>query len=68
MAVICGSIARAFGRKRRVGQLSMMAGAIAEPSMSDSDWVAKTTLAFFLRRVFSHSRSWPAKPSSSATH
>ena len=31
--------------------------------MSASDWVAKTTQAFFLRSVFSHSRSWPAKPS-----
>ena len=30
-----------------------------------SDWVAKMTEAFFLRSVFSHSRSWPAKPSSS---
>ena len=30
--------------------------------MSESDWVAKTTEAFFLRSVFSHSRSWPAKP------
>ena len=29
MAVICGSIARSFGRNSRVGQLSMMAGAIA---------------------------------------
>ena len=39
--MICGSIARSFGRNSRVGQLSMMAGAIAEPSISDSDWVAK---------------------------
>jgi hypothetical protein len=39
---------------------------MAEPSMSDSDCVAKMTLAFFLRSVFSHSRSWPAKPSSSS--
>ena len=31
-----------------------------------SDCVAKMTLAFFLRSVFSHSRSWPAKPSSSS--
>ena len=31
----------------------MIAGAIAEPSMSASDWVAKMTLAFFLRSVFS---------------
>ncbi len=44
----------------------MMAGAMAEPSMSLSDCVAKMTLAFFLRSVFSHSRSWPAKPSSSS--
>jgi hypothetical protein len=65
MAVICGSIARSFGQNR-VWQLSMMAGAMAEPSMSDSDCVAKMTLAFFLRSVFSHSRSWPAKPSSSS--
>ena len=41
----------------------MMAGATAEPSMSDRLWVAKMTLAFFLRSVFSHSRSWPEKPS-----
>jgi hypothetical protein len=60
--VICGSIARSFGRKSRVGQLSMMAARWPLPSMSDSDWVAKMTLAFFLRSVFSHSRSWPAKP------
>jgi hypothetical protein len=58
---------RALVRKqKRVWQLSMMAGAMAEPSMSDSDCVAKMTLAFFLRSVFSHSRSWPAKPSSSS--
>ena len=57
MAVIRGSIARSFGRNSRVGQLSMMAGAMALPSMSERDWVAKTTLAFFLRSVFSHSRS-----------
>jgi hypothetical protein len=63
--MICGSSARSFGRKMRVGQLSMIAGAIAEPSMSARDWVAKTTEAFFLRRVFSHSRIWPAKPRSS---
>ena len=61
MAVICGSIARSFGRKMRVGQLSTMAGAILLPSISDSDWVAKTTEAFFLRSVFSHSRSCWAK-------
>jgi len=59
MADICGSIARSFGSNRRVGQLSMIAGAIAEPSMSESDWVAKMTDAFFFRSVFSHSRSWP---------
>src|SRR5882672_7658454 len=58
--MICGSMARSLGSKIRVGQLSMIAGAIAEPSISASDWVAKTTEAFFLRRVFSHSRSWPA--------
>jgi hypothetical protein len=34
--VICGSIARSFGSSSRVWQLSMMAGAIAEPSMSES--------------------------------
>ena len=49
-----GSIARSFGRNRRVGQLSTMAGAIALFSISASDWVANTTLAFFLRRVLSH--------------
>ena len=57
MAVIWGSIARSLGSIRRVLQLSMMAGAIGDRSMSDSDWVAKTTLAFFLRSVLSHSRS-----------
>jgi hypothetical protein len=36
MAVICGSIARSFGRKMRVGQLSMMAGAMADASMSEA--------------------------------
>ena len=35
-----------------------IAGAIALVSMSASDWVAKMTLAFFLRSVLSHSRSW----------
>jgi len=50
--MICGSMARSLGSKIRVGQLSMIAGAIAEPSISASDWVAKTTEAFFLRRVF----------------
>ncbi len=59
--VICGSMARSLGRKMRVGQLSTMAGAMLLPSMSDSDWVAKTTEAFFLRSVFSHSRSCCAK-------
>ncbi len=45
MAVICGSMARSFGNKSRVGQLSMMAGAILLPSMSESDCVAKMTEA-----------------------
>ena len=45
-----------MGRNSRVGQLSMMAGAMAEPSISESDCVAKMTEAFFLRSVFSHSR------------
>ena len=40
----------------------MIAGAMALPSISASDWVAKMTEAFFFRSVFSHSRSWPAKP------
>jgi hypothetical protein len=44
----------------------MIAGAIEEPSISASDWVAKMTLAFFFRSVFSHSRSCPAKPGSSS--
>ena len=34
----------------RVGQLSTIAGAIGLLSMSESDWVAKTTEAFFLRK------------------
>jgi hypothetical protein len=55
--VICGSGARSFGSRIRVGQLSMMAGAMALPSMSASDCVAKMTEAFFFRSVFSHSRS-----------
>jgi hypothetical protein len=55
--MICGSNARGFGRKMRVGQLSTMAGAIVDVSISARLWVAKTTLAFFLRSVFSHSRS-----------
>ena len=45
----------------RLGQLSMSAGAMVERWMSASDWVAKTTETFFLRRVFSHSRMRPAK-------
>jgi hypothetical protein len=40
----------------------MMAGAMPLPSMSDSDCVAKMTLAFFLRSVFSHSRSCRRSP------
>ena len=44
-----------------------MAGAMLLPSMSDSDCVAKTTEAFFLRSVFSHSRSCWAKAGSSRT-
>lgn len=38
----------------RVGQLSTIAGAMLLPSISESDWVAKTTEAFFLQSVFSH--------------
>ena len=60
-------MARSFGRKIRVGQLSMIAAAILLPSMSESDWVAKTTDAFFFRSVFSHSRSCCAKAGSSRT-
>jgi hypothetical protein len=48
MVAICGSSARSFGRNSRVGQLSMIAGAMALPSISASDCVAKMTLAFFL--------------------
>ena len=66
MVAICGSSARSFGRKMRVGQLSMMAGAMALPSMSASDWVAKMTEAFFFLSVFSHSRNCPEKPLSSS--
>ena len=47
--MICGSIARSFGRNSRVGQLSISAAAIALPATSASDWVANTTEAFFLR-------------------
>ena len=36
-------------------------GAIGLSAISESDWVAKMTLAFFLRSVFSHSRSCWAK-------
>ena len=46
----------------RLEDYALLAGAIAEPSISDSDWVAKMTEAFFLRSVFSHSRNCPAKP------
>jgi hypothetical protein len=46
-----------LGKSNRVGQLSMMAGAMVLPSMSDSDCVAKMTEAFFFLSVFSHSRS-----------
>jgi hypothetical protein len=66
MRAICGSSARSLARKTRVRQLSTMAGAIAEPSMSARLCVAKTTLAFFLRSVFSHSRSWLPKVGSSS--
>jgi hypothetical protein len=59
--VICGSIARSLGRKILVGQLSTRAGAVALVSISASDCVAKITDAFFLRSVFSHSRSCCAK-------
>jgi len=37
MAAICGSSARSLGRRIRVGQLSMIAGAMALPSMSARD-------------------------------
>jgi len=39
----------------------MIAGAMPDISMSESDCVAKTTEAFFFRSVFNHSRSWPRK-------
>src|SRR5438132_14431238 len=61
MLRICGSTARSFGRKSRVGQLSMIADATALVSISASDWVANTTEAFFLRSVLSHSRSCAPK-------
>jgi hypothetical protein len=64
--VICGSIARSLGRKILAGQLSTRAGAIALVSISVSDCVAKITDAFFLRSVFSHSRSSCAKLVSSS--
>ena len=64
--VICCSIARSLGRKILVGQLSTRAGAIALVSISASDCVAKITDAFFLRSVFSHSRSGCAKLVSSS--
>jgi hypothetical protein len=60
-------MARSFGRKIRVGQLSMIAGAILLLSTSASDCVAKTTDAFFLRKVFNHSLSWAAKSGLSRT-
>jgi len=55
MAVICGSMARSLGSMIRVGQLSMMAGAMVLCSSCASDWVAKMTLAFFFLSVTSHS-------------
>lgn len=63
--VICCSIARSWAG-RFVGQLSTRAGAIALVSISASDCVAKITDAFFLRSVFSHSRSGCAKLVSSS--
>jgi hypothetical protein len=53
------------GMKILVAQLSTIAGAIAEFWMSASDCVANTTETFFLRSVFSHSRSRAAKSASS---
>jgi len=41
--MICGSMARSLGSKSRVGQSPMIAGAIAEPSISGKRLVAKTT-------------------------
>ena len=67
MAAICGSAARSFGRKMRVGPLSTMAGAMLLASISARLCVANTTLAFFFRKVFSHSRSWAAKSGLSRT-
>src|SRR5271155_4694792 len=52
----CGSIACGEGKKIRLGQLSMIAGAIEERWISAKDWVAKTTETFFLRNVLSPSR------------
>src|SRR6516165_7227093 len=54
MADIWGSIARSFGSSSRVWQLSMIAGAMPDVSISESDCVAKTTEAFFFRSVFNH--------------
>src|SRR2546427_5411012 len=44
-----------FGRKMRLAQLSMMAGAMLESLMSARLCVAKMTLTFFLRSVLSRS-------------
>ncbi|MNJ67142.1 hypothetical protein D3C77_632850 [compost metagenome] len=49
----------------RLAQLSMIAAAMLESLMSASDWVAKMTLTFFLRRVLSHWRMRAANSGSS---
>src|SRR5262249_21660957 len=58
-------MARSLGRNSRVGQLSTMTAAMALVSISANDWVTKTTLVFFLRKVLSHSRSCAPKVGSS---
>ena len=50
-----------FERNIRVMQLSMMAGAMADVSISASDCVANTTATFFLRSVLSQLRILAAK-------
>jgi hypothetical protein len=60
--VICGSIARSFGSNMRVGQLSMMAGAMLIDV--ESDCVAKMTRRSFAQGLQPFAQC-PAKSSSS---
>src|SRR3546814_16696477 len=63
---VCSSdLACGLGKKIRLGQLSMIAGAMLESLMSARLCVAKITDTFFLRSVFDHWRMRAAKDGSS---